>query len=212
MYTVCLWRYVCIQEVLSVRTRKGTDIRKFAQHRFRYKTIYHTIYVVSVRKGTSICEFAQLGLLYSIQEYIKKILYMYTYEHAYAYKEILNVSLYRGRSICGTVYFLHRHDRERERDIYIYIYWVLRVVILRWFPEVLTPWVWPAYFLLKQSKKGSKWLSVSIHAFNSTLVMWKKTIQPVDAIRVRKNKCVFGWNVVHAQTTDRFLFFCFFFL
>jgi hypothetical protein len=47
-----------------VRTRKGTDIRKFAQHRFIYKTIYHTIYVVSVRKGTSICEFAQLGLLY----------------------------------------------------------------------------------------------------------------------------------------------------
>ena len=47
---------------------QGTDIRKFAQHRFIYKTIYHTIYVVSVRKGTSICEFAQLGLLY--KEYI----------------------------------------------------------------------------------------------------------------------------------------------
>ena len=41
---ICRHMYVC-KEVLSVSTRKGTDICEFAQHGFIYKSICHVIYV-----------------------------------------------------------------------------------------------------------------------------------------------------------------------
>ena len=73
MIHVYLWRYACIQKVLNVRTRKGTNIRKFAPHRFIDKRIddrkkiytsknihvYKAVQSVNTRKGKSICEFAK---------------------------------------------------------------------------------------------------------------------------------------------------------
>ena len=45
MYTnTCEYMYV-YRKVLSVRTRKGTNIHKFAQHLFIYKRIYDRKYV-----------------------------------------------------------------------------------------------------------------------------------------------------------------------
>ena len=58
---------------MSVSTRKGTDKREVAQHRFIYKTIYditnvylvsmcmYKVLSVSARKDTDICKFVQLG-------------------------------------------------------------------------------------------------------------------------------------------------------
>ena len=66
------------------------------------------------------------------------------------------------------VYFLHRHDRER--DIYIYLLGSkcgdFEVISGGSGSVGLT-----CILFVKKSKKGSKWLPVSIHAFNSTLVM-----------------------------------------
>ena len=64
------------KEVLSVSTRKGTNICEFAWHRLIYKSICDRTYVclwvdaciqresASTRRGTNICEFAQHGFIY----------------------------------------------------------------------------------------------------------------------------------------------------
>ena len=65
------------KKVLTVSTRKGTDICEFAQHGVRHKTICNMknvncehVYVckgvltVSTRKGTTICKFAQHWVIY----------------------------------------------------------------------------------------------------------------------------------------------------
>ena len=79
MYTnTCEYMYV-YKEVLSVRTRKGTNIRKFAPHRFIHKRIddrkkkytsknihvYKAVQSVNTRKGKSICEFAKHRFIYN---------------------------------------------------------------------------------------------------------------------------------------------------
>ena len=63
------------KEVLSVSTRKGTDICEFAQHGVIYKSfcnmctceymyVYKEVLSVSTRKVTHICRFAQHWFVY----------------------------------------------------------------------------------------------------------------------------------------------------
>ena len=99
------------REVLSVSTRKRTDICEFAQHGVIHKStvsvianmytcehmyVYKEVLSVSTRKGTDVCEFAQHGLIYkSVCDVIYVFLQVYAciqrgskYEHSQGHRHM----------------------------------------------------------------------------------------------------------------------------
>ena len=64
--------------------------------------VYREVLSVSTRKSTDICEFAQHGVIH--KSTVSVISNMYTCEHMYVYKEVPSVSTRKGTDICEFMY------------------------------------------------------------------------------------------------------------
>ena len=64
--------------------------------------VYREVLSVSTRKSTDICEFAQCGVIQ--KSTVSVISDMYTCEHMYVHKEVLSVSTGKGTNICEFMY------------------------------------------------------------------------------------------------------------
>ena len=120
-------------EVLTVSTRKGTDICEFAQHGVIHKSIcnmkfvYLWVYLCRQRGSNCeqsqghkhICVFAQRGFIYKT---IHDTMYVYQYLWISVCKEVVSVSTHKGTNKCESAQ--HRLIYQRIR------YMILDICIL----------------------------------------------------------------------------------